>query len=87
MNLHSEHHLVFSYGTLKRGFPNDHLMEDTNASYIAGATTACEYPLLQAGKWHVPFLIDHKNHPESYHVKGELFRVHLNSFKFLNINI
>lgn len=75
MNLHSEQHLVFSYGTLKRGFPNDHLMEDTNASYIADAITENKYPLLQAGAWHVPFLIHHKGYPGSYRVRGELYRV------------
>lgn len=67
--------LVFSYGTLKRGFPNHSLMLDINASFIGDARTKFNYPLVLAGKWNVPFLIDKKNYPNSYEVKGELFEV------------
>ena len=68
-------HLVFSYGTLKRGFPNHHIMERIEASYITDARTTGKYPLLLAGKWNTPFMIHEKGHPGSHHVLGELYRV------------
>ncbi len=68
-------HLVFSYGTLKRGFPNHHIMERIGASYLTDALTIENYPLLLAGKWNTPFMIQKKGHPDSHHVSGELYRV------------
>lgn len=75
MNAHPEKYLVFTYGTLKRDFPNYAVMESINASFIAVAQTKFKYPLLQAGKWNAPFLIFEENHPQSYRVEGELFEV------------
>lgn len=75
MNLHPDNNLVFSYGTLKRGFPNHSIMEEIRASYIAGARTKFKYPLILAGKWNTPFLIYNKNYPNSYQVNGELFEI------------
>ncbi|MEX2588694.1 MAG: gamma-glutamylcyclotransferase family protein [Chitinophagales bacterium] len=75
MNLHPENNLVFSYGTLKRGFPNHSIMVKAKACYIADARTKFKYPLLQAGKWNAPFMIHSKNYPNSYKIKGELFEI------------
>ncbi|MEQ9299794.1 MAG: gamma-glutamylcyclotransferase family protein [Cyclobacteriaceae bacterium] len=75
MNLHPENNLVFSYGTLKRGFPNYSTMMGARASYIADASTKFKYPLLLAGSWNAPFMIDCKNYPNSHKIKGELFEV------------
>ena len=75
MELFLEKNLVFTYGTLKRDFPNYSIMESINATYIAAAKTRHKFPLLQAGKWNVPFLIHQINHPDSYHIEGELFEV------------
>ena len=75
MNLPPENNLVFSYGTLKRGFPNHSIMQEINASYIADAGTKFKYPLVQVGKWNTPFMIDIKNYPNSYKVNGELFEI------------
>jgi gamma-glutamylaminecyclotransferase len=76
--------LIFSYGTLKRGFPNYSIMEDINASFIADAVTKHKYPLLQTGKWNAPFLIHQKNYPGSFHVRGELFEVDKNGMSVLD---
>ena len=75
MNLLLENNLVFSYGTLKRGFPNHSIMEEIKASYLVDAITKFKYPLVLAGKWNTPFLIDNKNYPNSYKVNGELFEI------------
>lgn len=68
-------HLVFSYGTLKRGFPNHQIMRRIRAFYVTDARTTRKYPLLLAGKWNTPFMIDKKGHAGSHHVSGELYRV------------
>jgi gamma-glutamylaminecyclotransferase len=75
MNLHPVNNLIFSYGTLKRGFPNHSIMEKIKASYISVASTKFKYPLVQAGDWNTPFLLDNKNYPNSYNVNGELFEI------------
>lgn len=75
MELLHEKNLVFTYGTLKRGFPNYSIIESTNPSFIATAKTRHKFPLLQAGKWNVPFLIHEVNYPDSYQIEGELFEV------------
>ncbi|NNE15349.1 MAG: gamma-glutamylcyclotransferase [Saprospiraceae bacterium] len=75
MNLHPEINLVFSYGTLKRGFPNHSIMEEIKASYISDASTNFKYPLLLDGKWNTPFMIHKKNFPNSYKISGELFEI------------
>lgn len=75
MTHHPQHELVFTYGTLKRGFPNHPLMEEWNAAFIAEATTLRTYPLIVAGPWNVPFLFDAPDHPQGHHVEGELFTV------------
>lgn len=76
--------LVFSYGTLKRGFPNYRLIKEAKASYMGEAITNQKYPLLQAGRWNAPFLIDRKDYPGSHRIKGELFEVDENGMNVLD---
>ncbi|KAK9205182.1 hypothetical protein WN943_015449 [Citrus x changshan-huyou] len=69
-------HLIFSYGTLKRGFPNHYLMQqlmDQNAAVFLGPYCTHEsYPLV-CGPYNIPYLI---NLPRSGNrVKGELYSV------------
>lgn len=73
MTHHPQHELVFSYGTLKRGFPNHTLMVQWSAAFIAEATTVRTYPLIVAGPWNVPFMLDVPGHPHGHRVEGELF--------------
>lgn len=68
--------LIFTYGTLKKGFSNHGLLENMfatgDASYLGPYTTLDEFPLL-CGPFKVPFLL---NFPGSGHrVSGELYAV------------
>ena len=65
-------HLVFVYGTLKRGYPNaDFGMP--RATFLGEYRTRECYPLVIGGKWNSPYLI---NEPGSgYRVTGEVYKV------------
>ena len=68
--------LVFTYGTLKRGFSNHVLLQDLfvtgDATFVGASTTAAALPLV-CGPYRVPFLL---NLPGSgQRVKGELYSV------------
>lgn len=68
--------LIFTYGTLKRGFSNHTLMQELirtgDSVFIGSYQTVREYPLV-CGPYRVPFLIDL---PGSGHrVLGELYAV------------
>ncbi|KAI4328069.1 hypothetical protein L6164_020460 [Bauhinia variegata] len=69
-------HLIFVYGTLKKGFPNHALMEDlisTDDAVLVGKYfTQHPYPLV-CGPYGIPYLI---NLPRSGHrITGELYSV------------
>ncbi|CAN0870871.1 Putative gamma-glutamylcyclotransferase At3g02910 [Linum grandiflorum] len=68
---------IFTYGTLKRGFPNHHLLQDlistNDATFISSCvTTVHPYPLV-VGPNGIPFLINIPG--QGQRVKGELYRV------------
>ncbi|KAG8061865.1 hypothetical protein GUJ93_ZPchr0013g36754 [Zizania palustris] len=68
--------LVFTYGTLKRGFSNHGLLQDLardgDATFVGAATTAQRLPLV-CGPYRVPFLL---HLPGAGHrVSGELYAV------------
>lgn len=51
-------HLVFLYGTLKRGQPNEYLINDIkDAKFIGKAVTCEKYPLVIGGPWRLPYLL------------------------------
>lgn len=68
--------LVFTYGTLKRGFSNHVLLQDLivsgDASFIGICRTAKKLPLV-CGPYRVPFLLNIEDSGE--HVSGELYSV------------
>lgn len=66
-----EMHLVFVYGTLKRGFPNHHYM--TGAELVSEARTLEAWPLVVGGEWFTPYLLPEKG--VGHRVAGELWRV------------
>ncbi|XP_027356188.1 putative gamma-glutamylcyclotransferase At3g02910 [Abrus precatorius] len=73
---HGEGTLIFTYGTLKRGFSNHPLLQDLirsgDASFVGNYRTAHNYPLV-CGPYRVPFLL---NLPGSGNrVHGELYSV------------
>ena len=62
-------HHVFVYGTLKHGFPNHHLFPP--ARFVGECVTVARYPLVIAGEWFSPVLI---NEPDTgSEVAGELY--------------
>jgi gamma-glutamylcyclotransferase (GGCT)/AIG2-like uncharacterized protein YtfP len=67
---------VFVYGTLMRGFSNNHLM--MSAEYVERASTEEEYKLVAAG---IPFLVDE---PGNSYVLGELYKVDENTLGMLD---
>lgn len=63
--------LIFTYGTLKSGFPNFHINAGTR---VPGEFTTVErYPLYIVGRAHIPWLVDRPG--EGGHVCGQLFEV------------
>lgn len=64
-------HYVFVYGTLKRGFANSHLLD--RATLIGAFRTLVRYPLVVAGKYNSPCLLDLPD--MGNRVKGEVFAV------------
>ncbi|XP_026381705.1 putative gamma-glutamylcyclotransferase At3g02910 [Papaver somniferum] len=76
MGIEEKKHLVFTYGTLKKGFPNHVLLEDliksSDAEYLGIYKSKNEYPLV-CGPYKVPFLL---NFPDSGNqIFGELYSV------------
>lgn len=68
--------LIFTYGTLKRGFPNHFLMENLigagDVVFVGEYTTVETFPLV-CGPYGIPYLI---NIPGSGNrVRGELYKV------------
>lgn len=64
-------HLVFVYGTLKRGFANHHYL--ACATFEGVARTRERFPLVVQGPWFTPCLIDEQG--EGHAVEGEAWRV------------
>jgi len=68
--------LVFTYGTLKRGFSNHQLLQELastgDASFVGAAVTASPLPLV-CGPYRVPFLLNLPG--EGDRVAGELYAV------------
>uniref|UniRef100_K4AEW0 Gamma-glutamylcyclotransferase family protein n=1 Tax=Setaria italica TaxID=4555 RepID=K4AEW0_SETIT len=69
--------LVFTYGTLKRGFSNHPLLQELSqggdASFVGAAVTAPRLPLV-CGPYRVPFLINLPGEG-GHRVAGELYAV------------
>lgn len=72
----SRRRLVFTYGTLKRGFSNHRLMEDLidsgHASFVGACCTSARYPLV-CGPYRVPFLLNMPGRGDR--VCGEVYEV------------
>ncbi|WCJ19204.1 AIG2-like (avirulence induced gene) family protein [Euphorbia peplus] len=66
--------LIFSYGTLKRDFPNYPLILQNDATFIGTYITRQPYPLV-IGPHGIPFLINLPDVAGAHRVKGELYSV------------
>ena len=59
---------IFTYGTLKRDFPNHHYLTNLEnklyngylpkSTFISAAITKEEYPLIVASVYEIPFVLD-----------------------------
>lgn len=63
---------VFVFGTLKRGFPL-HARGLGGAVFVGRARTVRGYPLVIAGPWFAPMMLDEPG--RGHRVEGELFEV------------
>lgn len=69
-------HLVFVYGTLKKGEPNHYILQDPangTVQYIGKAKTIKMWPLVIASRYNIPFLLFQEN--QGKQVNGEVYSV------------
>ena len=51
-------HVVFVYGTLKRTFPNHHLLEENaGVEFIGNGVTCNKYPMVIDSPYNIPFML------------------------------
>ncbi|KAJ6744127.1 hypothetical protein OIU79_030443 [Salix purpurea] len=70
--------LIFTYGTLKRGFSNHVLMQDlikSGDAVLCGVYRTVEHYPLVCGPYRVPFLLNLPDAAGSHRVTGELYAV------------
>jgi gamma-glutamylaminecyclotransferase len=71
-----DHQIVFVYGTLKKGQPNEHIMSNPETGkhkYIGPAETVDKFPLFVASKYNIPFMLTEKG--TGFRIHGELYEV------------
>uniref|UniRef100_A0A1A8TYD0 Gamma-glutamylaminecyclotransferase n=2 Tax=Nothobranchius furzeri TaxID=105023 RepID=A0A1A8TYD0_NOTFU len=76
---------VFFYGSLKKGQPNYCYVLDRNngkAEFLGTAVTTQRYPLVIAGKYNIPFLLNLPGKGQRVH--GELYQVDTKMLKYLD---
>ncbi|XP_029024327.1 gamma-glutamylaminecyclotransferase B-like isoform X2 [Betta splendens] len=76
---------VFVYGTLKKGQPNYFRMfngTSGTAEFLGSALTIEKFPLVIAGKYNVPFLLNIPG--QGHRVHGEIYKVDDEMLKFLD---
>ncbi|XP_066542678.1 gamma-glutamylaminecyclotransferase C-like [Hoplias malabaricus] len=76
---------IFVYGTLKKGQPNHSRMLDVangKAEFLSHAHTVEKYPLVIAGKYNIPFLLNVPG--KGQQVQGEIYRVDDKMLEFLD---
>ncbi|XP_021369645.1 gamma-glutamylaminecyclotransferase-like [Mizuhopecten yessoensis] len=78
---------VFVYGTLKRGQPNNKMMEgifDGEVTYMGRGLTGKAYPLvISAAKWNLPCMLSVEGTGKKIH--GEVFEVDQEMLGFLDL--
>lgn len=69
-------HLVFFYGTLKRGEPNEHILQNPGhgfVKFIAKARTLRKFPLTIGSEYNTPYLLFKPG--LGHRISGEVFEV------------
>lgn len=75
--------LLFVYGTLKKGFPNAHVMPITT-TYLETATTVSKWPLVVDPVMSIPFLLYFPDSNQAKFVTGELYKADSQALEFLD---
>ncbi|XP_059826499.1 gamma-glutamylaminecyclotransferase-like [Hypanus sabinus] len=76
---------VFVYGTLKKGQPNHHCMVNEalgKGQYCGRGVTMERYPLVVAGKYNIPFLLDEPGSGKL--ISGEVYAVDSRLLQYLD---
>ncbi|XP_070711938.1 gamma-glutamylaminecyclotransferase B-like [Pempheris klunzingeri] len=76
---------VFVYGTLKKGQPNYYRMFDSangKTEFLASARTTQKYPLVIAGNYNIPFLLNIPG--QGHRIQGEIYKVDDRMLRFLD---
>ncbi|XP_075994073.1 gamma-glutamylaminecyclotransferase-like [Genypterus blacodes] len=76
---------VFVYGTLKKGQPNHYRLFDKangEAEFLASASTSEKFPLVIAGEYNIPFLLNLPG--QGQQVQGEIYRVDQQMLRYLD---
>ncbi|KAM6986735.1 gamma-glutamylaminecyclotransferase B-like [Aplochiton taeniatus] len=76
---------IFVYGTLKTGQPNYFRMVDKSngaAKFLGTARTVKKYPLVIAGEYNIPFLLNIPG--DGQRIRGELYEVDDKMLAFLD---
>jgi gamma-glutamylcyclotransferase (GGCT)/AIG2-like uncharacterized protein YtfP len=71
---------IFVYGTLKKDFPNHHLLE--NMEYLGNAVTEEKYPMISENGQY-PYLIDKEGYGKK--IEGEVYRINLDILKDMDL--
>ncbi|KAG8194719.1 hypothetical protein JTE90_026370 [Oedothorax gibbosus] len=67
-------HLIFTYGTLKRGEPNHGIITDSGqATFVGLARTIQKWPMVIASRYNIPYLLYSEGVGKN--VIGEVYRV------------
>ncbi|KAM3857102.1 gamma-glutamylaminecyclotransferase-like [Diretmus argenteus] len=81
--IHKNH--IFVYGTLKMGQPNHYRMfrqVEGKAEFLSWARTVERYPLVIAGDYNIPFLLNIPG--QGQRVRGEIYRVDERMLEYLD---
>uniref|UniRef100_A0AAY4B9R7 Gamma-glutamylaminecyclotransferase n=1 Tax=Denticeps clupeoides TaxID=299321 RepID=A0AAY4B9R7_9TELE len=76
---------IFVYGTLKKGQPNNYRMLDPakgKAIFCTNARTVDKYPLVIAGQFNIPFLLNIPG--QGHHIQGEIYSVDDQMLRYLD---
>jgi len=81
-----KHTKIFVYGSLKKGFTNDYVLETLKAQYICTAKTNNKALMYDSGDgWpYVQFTKDDKGNYQGYHIDGEIHSIPSSSIDMLD---